>query len=282
MKSEIDTLEKNVVDDDRTTIERTVLSEYKYGFVTDIEADEAPKGLNEDTIRFISAKKNEPQWMLEWRLKAYCYWCSLEGEAPKWANIKYPAINYQDIIYYSAPKQKVNPDNLDEIGMNGRDSGVESANDSGVGVGGIFYGTTFLNEQFKPFFWTPFGKGLLGTLSSAQKGTAYDINSIGQVVGYLDDGTGHRAMIWNGPVITDLNDLLPPLSEWILTDALGINDGGQIVGTGLFLGESRAWIMTPAYKTIKIPPIYWQIMFGFLGDSDGVHIVGPGGGGPGS
>ena len=115
MKSEIDTLEKNVVDDDRTTIERTVLSDYKYGFVTDIQADEAPMGLNEDTIRFISAKKKEPEWMLEWRLKAYRHWCRLEGEAPKWANIKYPSINYQDIIYYSAPKQKVNPDNLDEI-----------------------------------------------------------------------------------------------------------------------------------------------------------------------
>ncbi|MCY7421786.1 MAG: Fe-S cluster assembly protein SufB, partial [Chitinophagaceae bacterium] len=115
MNLEIDTLEKNIVDDDRSTIERTILSEYKYGFVTDIEADEAPKGLNEDTIRFISAKKNEPQWMLDWRLKAYRYWCTLEGEAPKWANIKYPPINYQDIIYYSAPKQKVNPNNLDEI-----------------------------------------------------------------------------------------------------------------------------------------------------------------------
>src|SRR6478672_10533770 len=99
------------VDDDRSTIEQTVLSEYKYGFVTDIEADEAPKGLTEDTIRFISAKKNEPQWMLDWRLKAYRHW--LKMEEPTWANIKYPPIDYQDIIYYSAPKQKAKVNSLD-------------------------------------------------------------------------------------------------------------------------------------------------------------------------
>ena len=92
-----------------------MLGDYKYGFVTNIEADEAPKGLNEDTIRFISAKKNEPEWMLEWRLKAFRHWLKVAGEEPQWANIDYPAINYQDIIYYSAPKQKINPKNLDEI-----------------------------------------------------------------------------------------------------------------------------------------------------------------------
>jgi Fe-S cluster assembly protein SufB len=102
-----------VLDDDRSTIEQTVLSEYKYGFVTNIEADEAPKGLNEDTIRFISAKKNEPEWMLEWRLKAYRHW--LKMEEPHWGNLNYPAIDYQDIIYYSAPKQKIKPNSLDEI-----------------------------------------------------------------------------------------------------------------------------------------------------------------------
>src|SRR3990170_6772746 len=114
MKTEVLPTEKSfVMDDDRSTIERTVSTEYKYGFVTDIEADEAPKGLNEDTVRFISDKKNEPQWMLEWRLKAYRQW--LKMEEPSWANIKYPKINYQDIIYFSAPKPKVNPKNLDEI-----------------------------------------------------------------------------------------------------------------------------------------------------------------------
>jgi Fe-S cluster assembly protein SufB len=96
-----------------SAIEKTVLTDYKYGFVTDIEADEAPPGLNEDTVRFISAKKNEPEWMLEWRLKAYRHW--LKMEEPTWANIKYDAINYQDIIYYSAPKQKKTINSLDEI-----------------------------------------------------------------------------------------------------------------------------------------------------------------------
>jgi Fe-S cluster assembly protein SufB len=95
------------------TIERTVLTDYKYGFVSDIESDEAPMGLNEDTVRFISAKKNEPQWMLDWRLKAYRHW--LKMEEPSWANIQYPPINYQDIIYYSAPKQKVVVNSLDDI-----------------------------------------------------------------------------------------------------------------------------------------------------------------------
>src|SRR3982751_4220175 len=113
MKTEIFPPEKNDRDDERSTIERTVLSEYKYGFVTDIEADEAPKGLSEDIVRFISAKKNEPGWMLEWRLKAYRHW--LKMEEPNWANVKYPKIDYQDIIYYSAPKQKIKADSLDQI-----------------------------------------------------------------------------------------------------------------------------------------------------------------------
>src|SRR5882757_2280561 len=96
-------------------VRRIDVDQYKYGFVTDIESDKAPKGLSEDIVRFISAKKNEPQWMLDWRLKAYRYWLLLDHHEPKWANIKYPAIDYQDIIYYSAPKQKINPKNLDEI-----------------------------------------------------------------------------------------------------------------------------------------------------------------------
>src|SRR5688572_3171392 len=94
-------------------LEKTVLSEYKYGFVSDIEADEAPMGLSEDIIRFISAKKKEPQWMLDWRLKAYQHW--LKMTEPKWPNVKYPPINYQDIIYYSAPKQKKSLSSLDEV-----------------------------------------------------------------------------------------------------------------------------------------------------------------------
>lgn len=94
-------------------LEQITSSEYKYGFVTDIEADEAPKGLGEETVRFISAKKNEPEWMLEYRLKAYRHWLTMEE--PKWSNVEYPPINYQDIIYYSAPKQKIAPDSLDDI-----------------------------------------------------------------------------------------------------------------------------------------------------------------------
>ncbi|MEA2639895.1 MAG: Fe-S cluster assembly protein SufB [Chloroflexota bacterium] len=91
--------------------------EYKYGFVTDIESDVIPRGLNEDVIRLISAKKNEPEFMLEWRLKAYRYWAKLAKEEaePKWANVKYPPIDYQDIIYYAAPKQKKSVGSLEEV-----------------------------------------------------------------------------------------------------------------------------------------------------------------------
>src|SRR5688500_9185119 len=111
MKTELLHPDNQVVVADLSTIERTVSTEYKYGFVTDIEADEAPKGLNEDTIRFISAKKNEPQWMLDWRLKAYRHWLNMKE--PTWANVKFEPIDYQEIIYYSAPKQKIKPNSLD-------------------------------------------------------------------------------------------------------------------------------------------------------------------------
>jgi Fe-S cluster assembly protein SufB len=100
-----------------TTLDALTTSEYKYGFVTDIESDVIPRGLNEDTIRLISAKKNEPAFMLEWRLKAYRYWAKLaKSEAePKWANVHYPPIDYQDIIYYAAPKQKKALNSLEEV-----------------------------------------------------------------------------------------------------------------------------------------------------------------------
>ncbi len=89
--------------------------EYKYGFVTDIEADEVPRGLNEDIVRTISAKKNEPVWMLEYRLKAYKHWQSMQE--PTWANVHYPKIDFNDIIYFSAPKKKTGegPKSLDEL-----------------------------------------------------------------------------------------------------------------------------------------------------------------------
>jgi Fe-S cluster assembly protein SufB len=113
MKTDLIQSRTRDAEDELSTIEKTVFSDYKYGFVTEIEADEAPKGLNEDVIRFISARKKEPQWMLDWRLKAYRHWLTMK--TPEWANLKFPPIDYQDIIYYSAPKQKVNPKNLDEI-----------------------------------------------------------------------------------------------------------------------------------------------------------------------
>jgi Fe-S cluster assembly protein SufB len=87
--------------------------EYKYGFVTQIEADSAPPGLNEEIIRFISAKKNEPAFMLDWRLRSYRHWLTMRE--PTWSNVRYPKIDYQGIVYYSAPKMKNKPKSLEEI-----------------------------------------------------------------------------------------------------------------------------------------------------------------------
>jgi Fe-S cluster assembly protein SufB len=98
------------------TVERVRLidvDQYKYGFETLIESEKAPKGLSEDTVRFISAKKNEPAWLLEWRLGAYRRWLTMRE--PRWARVDYPAIDYQDIYYYAAPKQTVAPKSLDEV-----------------------------------------------------------------------------------------------------------------------------------------------------------------------
>jgi len=87
--------------------------EYEYGWSIDIEADQLPKGLNEEIVRAISAKKNEPEWLTEWRLKAYRHWLTMEE--PEWAHVKYPKIDFQDIIYYSAPKKKPELNSLDEV-----------------------------------------------------------------------------------------------------------------------------------------------------------------------
>jgi Fe-S cluster assembly protein SufB len=89
------------------------VDQYKYGFVTDIESEKAPKGLDEDTVRFISAKKNEPAWMLEWRLEAFRRWKTMQE--PTWARVHYPKINYQDLYYYAAPKKKPELASLDEV-----------------------------------------------------------------------------------------------------------------------------------------------------------------------
>ena len=91
--------------------------EYKWGFVTSVEEDRLPPGLSEDIIRAIAAKKDEPEFMLEWRLKAYRYWAQLEAKQaePKWANVHYPPIDYQALSYYSAPKQKKELKSMDEV-----------------------------------------------------------------------------------------------------------------------------------------------------------------------
>ena len=94
-------------------VRRIDVDQYKYGFETLIESDKAPKGLSEDTMRFISAKKNEPEWMLNWRLNAYKRWLTMRE--PKWAKVEYGPIDYQDLYYYSAPKQKDGPKSLDDI-----------------------------------------------------------------------------------------------------------------------------------------------------------------------
>src|ERR1035437_381537 len=88
-------------------------NEYKFGFVTDIEMDTIPKGLNEDIVRIISAKKNEPEFMLEWRLKAYRHWQTMK--MPHWAHLTIPEIHYQDIIFYAAPKQQAKYASMDEV-----------------------------------------------------------------------------------------------------------------------------------------------------------------------
>ena len=99
--------------EDLKIIDDVTSGEYKWGFVSDIESDNAPKGLNEDIVRFISAKKNEPEWLLEWRLKSFRHWLTMTE--PKWPNVQYPTIDFQDIIYYSAPKPKIVLNSLDEV-----------------------------------------------------------------------------------------------------------------------------------------------------------------------
>ncbi|MEA2338559.1 MAG: Fe-S cluster assembly protein SufB [Thermoanaerobaculia bacterium] len=141
-----------------STIEQIASQEYKYGFVTDIEADQAPPGLNEDIIRLISAKKNEPAWMLEFRLKAFRHWLTMKE--PTWANITYGPIDYQATSYYSAPKQKKKLNSLDEVDPELRATfaklGIsleEQKRLSGVAVDAVFdsvsVATTFRTELAK-------------------------------------------------------------------------------------------------------------------------------------
>ena len=106
--------------DEDTMLEKLTGSDYKYGFTTDLDMDTAPKGLNEDIIRLISHKKKEPEFMLQWRLKAYKYWLTMKE--PTWANIHYPEINYQNIIYYAAPRRPKTLKSIDEIDPKIRDT----------------------------------------------------------------------------------------------------------------------------------------------------------------
>ena len=99
--------------EDQKIISEVTESDYKWGFISDIESDQAPKGLNEEVVRFISLKKKEPAWLLEWRLKAYRHWLTMEE--PVWPNVHYPKIDFNDIIYYSAPKPKPSLNSLDEL-----------------------------------------------------------------------------------------------------------------------------------------------------------------------
>jgi Fe-S cluster assembly protein SufB len=94
-------------------VRRIDVDQYKYGFETLVESERAPKGLDEDTVRFISAKKNEPAWMLDWRLAAYRQWLTMRE--PRWAKVRYPTIDYQDLYYYAAPKKQAGPKSLDEV-----------------------------------------------------------------------------------------------------------------------------------------------------------------------
>jgi Fe-S cluster assembly protein SufB len=110
---DIPTLKENI---EHETVEKVLaldVDKYKYGFETQIESDKAPKGLNEETVRFISAKKGEPEWMLEWRLEAFKRWLTMEE--PVWAKVHYPKIDFQDMYYYSAPKGANRPKSLDEV-----------------------------------------------------------------------------------------------------------------------------------------------------------------------
>lgn len=98
---------------EQSTIEELANREYKYGFVTDVEAEAVPRGLNEDIVRLISSKKSEPDWLLQWRLKAFRHWQTMTE--PRWPNVHYAKIDYQDMIYYSAPKQKSGPKTLADV-----------------------------------------------------------------------------------------------------------------------------------------------------------------------
>jgi Fe-S cluster assembly protein SufB len=172
------------------TIEQIANQEYKYGFVTDIEADQAPPGLSEEIIALISRKKEEPQWMLDWRLKAFRHWLTMKE--PEWANVHYDAIDYQAIRYYSAPKQKKTLGSLDEVDPELRAAfeklGIsldEQKRLSGVAVDAVFdsvsVATTFREELAR--------KGVIFCSFSEAVKTHPDLvrKYLGTVVPYTDN-----------------------------------------------------------------------------------------------
>ncbi len=174
-----------------TTIENWAKQEYQYGFVTDIEADSAPPGLNEDTIRLISGKKGEPEWMLAWRFKAYRHWLTMTE--PTWANIHYPPIDYQSIVYYSAPKQKKDgPKSLDDVDPKLLETyeklGIplaERAMLAGVAVDAVFdsvsVATTYKEKLFElGIIFCPFSEAVLNHPELVKK-------YLGSVVPYSDN-----------------------------------------------------------------------------------------------
>ncbi|MCH7839872.1 MAG: Fe-S cluster assembly protein SufB [Planctomycetes bacterium] len=174
-----------------SSIDKWTRQEYKYGFVTEIEADSLPPGLNEDVIRVISAKKDEPEFMLRWRLKAYRHWLTMKE--PTWANIHYPPIDYQAIVYYSAPKQnKDGPKSLDEVDPKLLETyeklGIplqERAMLAGVAVDAVFdsvsVATTFKEKLYKlGIIFCPFSEAVREHPELIQK-------YLGSVVPYTDN-----------------------------------------------------------------------------------------------
>ncbi len=173
------------------TIEGLVKQDYKYGFVTDVEADSAPPGLNEDIIRLISAKKNEPEFMLEWRLKAYRHWLTMKE--PTWPHVHYPAIDYQNAVYYSAPKKKGDgPKSLDDVDPKLLETyeklGIplkERERLAGVAVDAVFdsvsVGTTFKKQLAeKEIIFCSFSEAVLEHPELVKK-------YLGMVVPYMDN-----------------------------------------------------------------------------------------------
>ena len=145
-----------------STVELLANQDYKYGFVTDIESDVIPRGLTEDTVRLISEKKSEPDFMLEFRLKAYRHWLTMQ-EPRHWPNLIFPEIDYQDVIYYSAPRQKAVKASLDEaqkLGLQGTPSFF---------INGRFFSGNVAYEQLRQIVDEELKRSSNGTVDRASR-----------------------------------------------------------------------------------------------------------------